>query len=142
VTFSFSQRSLKNLVGLHPDLARVAYDALAITPLDFGIIEGVRTGERQHELFRAGKTQLDWPGKPGSLQGRHLTGHAFDYIVYVDGVATETDLAAYAKVADAFKAAAASRNVKIRYGGDWVGFKDNDHIELDRGIYPDQPLVA
>jgi peptidoglycan L-alanyl-D-glutamate endopeptidase CwlK len=142
--FSFSKRSLHNLEGVHPDLAKVAHAALRVTPLDFGVIEGLRSGERQHELFLAGKSLLDWPTPAGHSPGRHLTGKAIDFIAYIDGVATETDLDAYATVADAFKAASRDLGVPIAYGGDWASFKDADHIELDRHAYPDDPspLIA
>lgn len=142
MTFSFSTRSINNFKGVHPDLVRVAYRALTVTPLDFGVIEGLRTGERQHQLFLAGKTQRDWPPPPGQKVGRHLGGFAVDFLVYIEGVATETDLDAYAQVAQAFKDAASVLNIKIHWGGDWPHFKDYDHIELDETIYPDQPLVA
>ncbi|RLO42828.1 peptidase M15, partial [Serratia marcescens] len=66
--FSFSERSKKNLEGVNPALIAVARRALELSPVDFGITEGLRTMERQREMVRTGKSQ--------TLKSRHLTGHA------------------------------------------------------------------
>ena len=129
MTFSFSQRSLDNLKGVHPDLVRVMTAALAITPIDFGIIEGVRSLARQAELFTAKKSQ--------TMNSRHLEGFAVDFMAYVDGMAT-WEWQYYSQIADAVKKAAFDLGVPIHWGGDWVTFKDLDHIELDRVAYPDE----
>lgn len=140
MTFSFSKRSLDNFKDVHPDLIQVAYVTLKISPLDFGIIEGLRTGPRQHEMFVAGKSQLDWPGKPGELQGRHLTGHALDFDVFVDGVLT-WDVKYYVQMGALFKQVALGLSIPIHWGGDNPHWKDEDHIELDREKYPAVPTA-
>ncbi|MDM3565593.1 M15 family peptidase, partial [Proteus vulgaris] len=43
--FTLSQRSKNNLVGVNPLLVKIAYRALEISPVDFAVIEGVRTLE-------------------------------------------------------------------------------------------------
>lgn len=130
---TFSPRSLANLAGVHPDLVRVVHAALAISPIDFGIIEGVRTLERQRELFAAGKSQ--------TMNSRHLGGFAVDFAAYVDGVLS-WDEPLYAQIAAAMKQAAADLSIPVAWGGDWEHFKDSDHLELDRNAYPDAPLIA
>ncbi|MCP9270530.1 M15 family peptidase, partial [Xenorhabdus sp. XENO-1] len=47
--FKFSQRSENNLKGVHPDLVAVVRRALALSPVDFTVIEGLRTLERQKQ---------------------------------------------------------------------------------------------
>ncbi|HHS2762346.1 TPA: M15 family metallopeptidase, partial [Providencia alcalifaciens] len=47
--FKFSQRSENNLKGVNPDLVKVIRRTLEITPVDFIVIEGLRTHERQKE---------------------------------------------------------------------------------------------
>jgi hypothetical protein len=37
----------------------------------------------------------------------------------------------------AVKAAAEKEEVAIAWGGDWVGFRDGPHFELDRRVYPE-----
>jgi peptidoglycan L-alanyl-D-glutamate endopeptidase CwlK len=127
--FSFSPRSLKNLEDLHPDLLAVARRALELTEVDFTVTEGRRTPERQRELVRIGASK--------TLNSRHLTGHALDFMA-IDpktGKGSWT-WALYPRVAAAFKAAAAELGIPIVWGGDWPKFRDGPHIELDRRAYP------
>ncbi|WP_423140165.1 M15 family metallopeptidase, partial [Providencia alcalifaciens] len=70
--FKFSQRSENNLKGVNPDLVKVIRRTLEITPVDFIVIEGLRTQERQKQLFAEKKSQ--------TMHSRHLTGHAVDII--------------------------------------------------------------
>jgi peptidoglycan L-alanyl-D-glutamate endopeptidase CwlK len=128
-TFSFSERSRRNLEGLHPDLLRVAHRALALTEVDFIVTEGRRTVERQRELVRTGASK--------TLNSRHLTGHALDFMA-VDPNTGKGSWAwgLYPRVASAFKTAAAELGVPITWGGDWPKFRDGPHIELDRQRYP------
>lgn len=72
--FRFSQRSLNNLKGVHSDLVKEVRRALEISELDFTVIEGVRTKERQAQLFKQGATK--------TMNSRHLTGHAVDIVPY------------------------------------------------------------
>jgi peptidoglycan L-alanyl-D-glutamate endopeptidase CwlK len=46
------------------------------------------------------------------------------------------DLAAFRRMADAMKRAAAAEGVPIVWGGDWKGFVDGPHFELTRAAYP------
>lgn len=142
MTFKFSSRSLKNLEDVHPDLVAVVTEALAISPVDFGIIEGVRTAKRQHDLFVKRDSQLDEPPQDGKPRGRHVTGHAVDFMAYVGGIGT-WDVKYYPMIAGAMKIAATQLGIAIHWGGDNKDWKDSDHIELDRSAYPDAPeLIA
>jgi peptidoglycan L-alanyl-D-glutamate endopeptidase CwlK len=55
----FSERSLKNLAECHPDLQRIAHEA--IKEFDFVVIEGHRGQKEQNEAFARGTSQLRWP---------------------------------------------------------------------------------
>ena len=125
--FKFSQRSLKSMEGVHPDLVAVMHKALEYTPVDFVVIEGIRTVTRQKELFKAGATR--------TMNSRHLTGHAVDVAAWVDG-GIRWDWPLYELIAVAVKKAARELGVMIQWGGDWSTFKDGPHYELDRVIYP------
>lgn len=132
---SWSNRSLKNLQGIHPDLRRVLDRTLQESPVDFVVNEGLRTIERQRELLRIGATT--------TLNSRHLTGHAVDLYAWVDlnlnGKVEFTEMSnprLMRKIADAIKAAAQTENVPVIWGGDWRTFKDMPHFELDRRKYP------
>ena len=117
----FSERSNSKLEGVDERLIRVATLALQLSPVDFGITEGVRTLERQKQLVKAGASR--------TLKSKHLEGKAIDVVAYVDGkVAWDWPL--YEKIAKAFKQAAAELDVNIKWGGDWTTFKDGPHFEL------------
>lgn len=117
----FSERSNSKLEGVDERLIRVATLALQLSPIDFGITEGVRTLERQKQLVKAGASR--------TLKSKHLEGKAIDVVAYVGGkVAWDWPL--YEKIAKAFKQAAAELDVNIKWGGDWTTFKDGPHFEL------------
>ena len=127
--FAFSSRSLRNLEGLHPDLIRAARRALELTEVDFIVIEGRRTLERQRELVKTGASR--------TLDSRHLTGHALDFLAIDPATGRGAwTWALYPRVAAAFKAAAAELDVPLVWGGDGPRLKDGGHIELDRARYP------
>lgn len=125
--FTFSKRSLDNLKNIHPDLQAVAHLALQKSPIDFVVIEGVRTKKRQAELLKSGATR--------TMNSRHLTGHAIDVAAWVDG-SIAWDWPLYEVLAVAFKAAAVELGVTLVWGGDWQYFKDGPHFELGWGKYP------
>lgn len=125
MAFKLSQKSIENLKGVHPDLVRVVRHALDITEVDFSVIEGLRTKERQLELVTAGASQ--------TMNSRHLTGHAVDLAAYVNGIRWDWPL--YEKIAYAMKQAASDLKIPIEWGGDWT-FKDGPHFQLPWEAYP------
>jgi peptidoglycan L-alanyl-D-glutamate endopeptidase CwlK len=124
---AFSARSEKNLVGVHSDLVRVMRRALEIAPVDFMVIEGLRTVERQKQLVAKGASQ--------TMRSRHLTGHAVDIAPVVGGT-IRWDWPLYDRLAVAVKQAAREVSVQIEWGGDWRTFKDGPHWQLPWAQYP------
>lgn len=120
-------RSKQRLKGVHPDLVKVVERAIQITEVDFTVLEGLRSPERQKALVEAGASQ--------TLNSRHLTGHAVDLGAWV-GDEVRWDWPLYHKIATAMKEAARLEGVKIVWGGDWKRFADGPHFELDRKAYP------
>lgn len=127
MTFSFGNKSKERLSGVHPDLVKVIEEAIKESPLDFSITEGLRTKERQQELFSAGKSQ--------TMNSRHLTGKAVDIAVIKDGTVT-WDFKYYQLVADHIKGVATKLGIPLVWGGDWVSFRDGPHFELNKSKYP------
>ena len=119
-------RSLSRLVGVHPDLIKVVEHAITISEIDFTVLEGVRTPERQKVLVEAGAS---W-----TMNSRHITGHAVDLGAWVDD-RLDWSWPLYAKIAAAMKNAAKDLDIPIVWGGDWKQ-KDGPHFELDRKVYP------
>jgi peptidoglycan L-alanyl-D-glutamate endopeptidase CwlK len=126
MTFRLSSRSLERLAGVHPDLVRVVKHAIGITSVDFTVLEGVRSAERQQELVAAGASQ--------TMNSRHLTGHAVDLGAYVAGE-IRWDWPLYHKIAAAMIHAASELGVPLEWGGDWK-FKDGPHYQLPWKDYP------
>lgn len=127
MSFRLSERSLRRLAGVHPRLVAVVREAVAHSPVDFMVTEGVRSPERQAALVRAGASR--------TLRSRHLTGHAVDVAAMVDGQ-VRWDWPLYPRIAAAFKSAAARQGTAIVWGGDWTSLKDGPHFELDRKVFP------
>lgn len=125
--FRLSTRSISRLKGVHPDLVKVVNRAIQISTVDFAVLEGLRTAERQQQLVKAGASL--------TLKSRHLTGHAIDLGAMVDGK-IRWDWPLYHKIAEAMKDAARELKITIVWGGDWRMFKDGPHFELDRKVYP------
>jgi peptidoglycan L-alanyl-D-glutamate endopeptidase CwlK len=127
VTFRLSARSLERLVGVHPDLVRIVKHAITITSVDFTVLEGVRSAERQQELVLAGASQ--------TMNSRHLTGHAVDLGAYVAGE-IRWDWPLYHKISAAMIHAASELGVSLEWGGDWTKFRDGPHFQLPWKDYP------
>ena len=121
MTFSLSQKSLDTMNGVKDPLVNVVKRAIQISEIDFKVLEGVRTLERQKELLARKVTQ--------TLNSKHLTGDAVDLGALKNGEIT-WDKASYAIIAKAMKQAAKELNVNIRWGGDFKTFFDGPHFEL------------
>lgn len=135
MTFVLGPKSREKLKGVHPDLVAVVEKAIALSKRDFTVLEGVRTLERQKQLFAAKKSK--------TMNSRHLTGHAVDLAPFPingdfdkDGILNIEDWDEYYPIADAMKQAAEDLGVEIVWGGDWKSFPDGPHYELDRKVYP------
>jgi len=110
MTFKFSKRSLGHLEGVDPKLQRVMARALAISKVDFGIIDGLRTQSEQRALVASGASQ--------TMSSKHLTGHAVDVMAYV-GSRGSWEAPLYHKIADAVRDASIELDVSVRWGGAW-----------------------
>lgn len=125
---TWSKRSLASLQGIHPDLRRVMDRALSESPVDFTVIEGLRTQARQRELVAKGASK--------TMNSRHITGHAVDLLPHGPDGKGAFDWPLYHRLAPAVKSAAKAEGVTLVWGGDWRSFKDGPHFELDRNVYP------
>lgn len=137
--FRFSKKSIENLKGVHPYLVSIVVHALKCnTTVDFTVIEGMRTRERQQELFKKGTTK--------TLNSKHCMQdigycYAVDLLPYIKGVSS-TDIwnkkDAFKAVSDAMFKSSKDLGIKIRWGGDWnqngrsddETFYDGPHFEL------------
>lgn len=109
--FKLSERSLKNLEGVDQQLVQVVKRAIETTSIDFGVIEGLRTQDRQRELVAKGASQ--------TMMSKHLEGRAVDLMAYI-GTRASWELNLYDNIADAMKVAAQQLGVAITWGGAWT----------------------
>lgn len=120
--YKLSERSLKELTGVHDDLVSVIRRAAELSAQEFAVHDGIRTLEEQKELVRAGASQ--------TLDSRHLTGHAVDLVPVINGkLRWEWD--PIYRIADAVRTAAKELEIPLRWGGAWdIDFtSSNDHTE-------------
>lgn len=111
MAYKLSTRSREKLIGVKGELKEVVCLAITYTKIDFGVIEGVRTENRQRVLVESGASK--------TMKSKHLDGRAVDLMAYVDGRGC-WELNVYDEVADAMKRAAIEVDVAVRWGAAWT----------------------
>ena len=109
--FFLGDKSLERLSTVKPELQSVVKRAIELSSVDFRVIEGVRTLERQQYLLKKGATR--------TLKSKHLTGDAVDLAPVIDGQVS-WDWQYFHPIAEAMKKAAAEQDILIRWGGTWL----------------------
>jgi peptidoglycan L-alanyl-D-glutamate endopeptidase CwlK len=115
-----SNRSKSQLIGVHPELAFAVTEAIKITKQDFLVFEGVRTSERQQELFDKGMSK--------TLDSYHLYGLAVDLVAYANGGAS-WDEQYYPAIIEAMNEVKAKHNLNFENGFEMWGW-DYPHFQL------------
>lgn len=127
MSYKLGSRSIERLHGVHPDLVSVVRRAIEITEVDFTVLEGLRSKERQRDLVDAGASQ--------TMNSRHLTGHAVDIAPWIGGTVS-WDWPPYYTIEKAMKQAAKELDIPIEWGGDWTSLRDGPHWQLPWEDYP------
>lgn len=127
--FKFSQRSENNLRGVNPVLVAIIRRALELSPVDFAVIEGLRTPEKQAEYVRKGNSQTS--------NSRHLTGHAVDILPSAIKPGMDWEPKYFDPILQAIKTAADEQGVILRFGKNW----QSDPALLGQTKFPDYPHV-
>lgn len=131
----FSRNSLEKIKDLNPNLQYILNKAIQI--IDFAVVSGKRNEKEQRKLVESGKSK--------TMDSKHLTGDAFDFVPYVKGMGYVYDhenkeflYSLYAYYAGIFMGIALEKGIKLRWGGDWnsngvpyidQNFQDLGHIE-------------
>lgn len=110
MTFSFGKRSHEKLDGIHPDLYQLCLLAIASSEVDFAILEGFRSPDRQRDLVAAGASKTQ--------QSKHLIGHAVDVGAVVPG-GISWDWHHYPRIARAFQIASRELAIHVVWGAVW-----------------------
>lgn len=128
--FNLSARSLQRLGGVHPRLVEIVKLAIQLTAVDFTVVEGLRTPERQRELVAKGASQTQ---NSLHLKQQDGFGHAVDLAPLVGGAIPWNNWEEFRRLADVVKACAAELGTPVEWGGDWKSLKDGPHFQLLRG---------
>ena len=158
MSYVFGPASKARMEGLHPDLIKVLELAIQISPIDFTIIEGVRSDEQCYINFGKGRSvqqcvtagcpakysdpkaaKVTWVNHPLSSNHRKKAdgyGHAVDLYPYpvslVLGKTEKQYVPLFNKIADAMFKAADNLGISIRWGANWDGDKNlREHGETD-----------
>ena len=133
MTFTLSDKSKENREGIDQRLIEISDIAIQITLIDFGHgpDSGLRTAERQHQLYLSKASKADGYTNPS----KHQTGKALDFYAFVDGKAS-WEKPHLAMVAVAFLQAASHLGYKLSWGGLWKGSDplygwDMAHVQLE-----------
>lgn len=137
MAFKFSKVSETRLQGVKPKLASVVRRALETCAVDFMVVEGLRTIERQRELYAQGRTKPG-PKVTWTLHSKHLEGNAVDLAPFVNGKVDWNNPKNFDAIAKAMLQASRELSVPIRWGADWdmdgipreKGETDSPHFEL------------
>ena len=117
----FGRTSVERINTVHKDLREVLY--AAIEDFDFSVICGKRGEDEQNEAFAAGRSKLKWP------ESKHnkVPSHAVDIAPFpLDW----TDIESFKDMATVVLEKASQAGVPLRWGGNWVNFRDYPHFEL------------
>lgn len=138
--YKLGTRSLNNIIGVHPDLEKLLKVSIVDSPVDFTIVEGVRTSQRQRELYNQGRstpgkivTYVDGVNKKSNHQIKSDGyGHAVDIYPFFLGkvqVNHKDTVKCLNLISNHIKKKADELGIKITWGGDWK-MKDYPHFEL------------
>lgn len=149
MSYTLGPTSLSRLQGVHPALVAVVKRAIEITAHDFTVVEGLRTAERQAELYAQGRTApgavVTWVKVSNHEAKPDGYGHAVDLAPWANNQIAWTWEIGFKGIYDAMMAAAESLGVTLRSGADWNqngilhehGEQDFPHYEIITGFSHD-----
>lgn len=119
--YVLGNKSLSELQGVHPRLVDVVKRAITISPVDFGVHDGLRTEAEQAAYVKSGASQT-----MNSLHRKQSDGwgHAVDLVPYINGKLRWEWPPIY-RIAAAMHQALQAHNslnqtkLKLRWGGCW-----------------------
>lgn len=127
--YKFSELSIRSLLTCDDRLQTIAYEAIKL--IDFRVLEGHRSKERQDFLHSNGSSQL--PG--GKSKHNFSPSKAFDVAPYP---INWKDRERFSYLAGIMIGIAHAKGIRLRWGGDWNqdgilsdnNFDDLGHFEL------------
>ena len=131
--YKFSSHSLEQLATVHPDLQYLAHEAMKSQIMDFRVVEGARTLDRQKQLVADGKSR--------TMKSKHLVqddgySHAMDlypYPVDMEQVhrGNSKEVFRFGVLAGIIHSIAKRNKIVVVNGADW----DSDGETLDHTFF-------
>ena len=120
-SYRLGKKSRRKMIGVHPYLAFAVEKAIQISDVDFGVVDGVRSMDRQRKLVKQGKSK--------TFNSYHLYGLAVDLVPYINGRYTWDDDGAFEMIEEAMKEVIEAYNLPIEWGYDKWGW-DKPHWQM------------
>ena len=119
VGFALTGADKRKLAGVNARLVALVELLAVRSPMPFMVVEGLRTKQRQRQLFKERKSK--------TLNSKHLIGRAVDIAPLVNGQVS-WDWEHYAPLIACAKSCASQLNLPMEFGYDW-GW-DAPHMEM------------
>jgi peptidoglycan L-alanyl-D-glutamate endopeptidase CwlK len=127
--YSFGAESERILAPLLPELVLLARRVISVSPVDFALVEGLRTPERQRMLHSEGKSR--------TLHSKHCEGRALDLVPWLGGSPDYGAVEDCCFLVGLFYGIAKTMDMPLRVGALWDGnsikhnkFLDVWHVEI------------
>ena len=135
--YKLSTRSLDAMAGVNQNLVKVIKEAIATSPFDFMVTQGLRTAKYQNELYQQGRTKrgLKVTNADGYIKkSNHQMktdgyGYAIDFVILNGKVLDWDTESKYEAVAKHILDTGHKLGVNLEWGGKWK-FKDYPHIQI------------
>lgn len=130
---AFGKTSKEKLETCDPRLQEIFNEV--IKHYDCTVLQGVRLKEEQNEYFRTGKSKVQWPNSKHNVLNPGDKSRAVDVVPYfktAPNIRWE-DKEAFYFFGGVVMAIAATKGIKLRWGGNWDGddeFKDQTFMDL------------
>ncbi|MDK4481767.1 M15 family metallopeptidase [Fusobacterium necrophorum] len=138
--YNFSERSIKNLKGVHPDLVSFMKELISVSNLDFKITAGVRTAPQQNSLYQQGRTKkgvivtrCDGYKYPSNHQEKiDGYGYAVDIcaLKYLQNGNIDWNFKWYKELYQIAKKHGLLEKYKVEWAGNWKDFQEGAHFQL------------
>ena len=128
--YSFSKKSLEKLNNpkVHPRIRELMIEAIATSPIDFTVIETVRTVEQQKINVAKGVSK--------TMRSRHIPSSNKSGLCEAIDIAPYpinwNDKARFKQLSTHILNTAQSMGIKLTWGGNFKSFYDGPHYELKK----------
>ncbi|MDR1426024.1 MAG: hypothetical protein LBI70_03475 [Rickettsiales bacterium] len=124
ISYSFGARSERILALVVPELSLLAHRVISLSPIDFAVVEGLRSAQRQKMLYDSGKSK--------TLISKHREGRALDIVPWLDGDCDYEAVEDCCFLMGLFYGTAKTLNLDLRVGAIWDGnsIKNNKFLDI------------